>query len=245
MKLRRWCCERCAALGVSQGQMTARGHRMKAVQFSEYGGPDVLQIVEAEEPHAGPGQVRIAVRASGVNGLDWKVRAGLVRDFMPVTLPSGSGLDAAGVVDEVGDGVTDVVVGDTVFGSGSATLAQYAVLTDWTAKPAALSFEEAAGYPVPVETAVRILDQVGASSRGRPCWSAVRLAAWALLWCSSPGSVGSPLSAPPVRPIRNTFARWARLLRPTAPGWSTGSAPWRRTVLTLRSTWPVPGWYRN
>lgn len=134
---------------------------MKAVQFSEYGGPDVLQIVEAEEPHAGPGQVRIAVRASGVNGLDWKVRAGLVRDFMPVTLPSGSGLDAAGVVDEVGDGVTDVVVGDAVFGSGSATLAQYAVLTDWTAKPAALSFEEAAGYPVPVETAVRILDQVG------------------------------------------------------------------------------------
>ena len=134
---------------------------MKAVQFAAYGDPEVLQVAEVEEPHADPGQVRIAVRAAGVNALDWKARAGYLKDQMPLPLPAGIGVDAAGVVDEVGDGVTGVQVGDAVFGSGSQTYAEYAVLTSWAAKPEALTFEEAAGYPVPVETAIRILDQVG------------------------------------------------------------------------------------
>lgn len=134
---------------------------MKAVRFAEYGGPEVLQVVEVDEPHAGPGQVRIAVRAAGVNGIDWKIRSGYMSAHMPIPFPSGTGVDAAGVVDEVGDGVTGVAVGDAVFGSGSATYAEYAVLSTWAAKPAGLSFEEAAGYPIPVETARRIIDQVG------------------------------------------------------------------------------------
>lgn len=134
---------------------------MKAVQFAEYGGPEVLKLVEADEPHAGPGQVRIAVRAAGVNALDWKIRAGYMSEQMSIPLPAGTGLDAAGVVDEVGEGVSGVEVGDAVFGSGSATFADYAVLADWAVKPDGLSFEEAAGYPVPVETAIRILDQIG------------------------------------------------------------------------------------
>jgi len=121
----------------------------------------VLQLVEVEEPHAGAGQVRIAVRAAGVNGIDWKIRAGYMREQRPLPLPAGTGTDAAGVVDEVGDGVGGVAVGDAVFGSGSATFAEYAVLTSWAAKPVGLSFEEAAGYPIPVETAIRIVNQVG------------------------------------------------------------------------------------
>ncbi len=137
---------------------------MKAVQFAEYGGPEVLQVVEVAEPHAGAGQVRITVRAAGVNGLDWKIRAGYLREQMPLPLPAGTGLDAAGVVDEVGDGVTGVAVGDAIFGSGSATLAEYAVLTSWAAKPADLSFEEAAGYAIPAETALRIINQIGVQS---------------------------------------------------------------------------------
>ena len=137
---------------------------MRAVRFSEYGGPEVLQVVEVDVPHAGPGQIRIAVRAAGVNPIDWKIRQGLMAGTAEPELPAGTGLDAAGVVDEVGEGVTDVAVGAEVFGSGSATLAEYAVLTAWTAKPAALSFEEAAGYPVPVETACRVLDQLGVRS---------------------------------------------------------------------------------
>jgi NADPH:quinone reductase-like Zn-dependent oxidoreductase len=134
---------------------------MQAVQFAEYGGPEVLRLVEVGEPHAGEGQVRIAVRAAGVNGIDWKIRAGYMGGGTPLAEPVGTGMDAAGVVDEVGDGVRDVAVGDAVFGMGSATFAEYAVLSTWVMKPSGMSFEEAAGYPIPVETAMRILDQVG------------------------------------------------------------------------------------
>lgn len=134
---------------------------MRAVQFSEYGGPEVLGVAEVDEPHAGSGQVRIAVRAAGVNALDWKVRAGYMKDQMPLDLPVGVGLDASGVVDEVGEDVRGVAVGDAVFGAGSDAYAQYAVLDHWAAKPERMSFQEAAGYGVPVETAVRILRAVG------------------------------------------------------------------------------------
>ena len=134
---------------------------MKAVQFAQYGGPEVLAVVDVDEPHAEAGQVRIVVKAAGVNAIDGKIRAGYMQEMIPLTLPAGTGIDASGVVDEVGTGVTDVAVGDAVFGSGSATFAEHAVLTSWAAKPAELSFAEAAGYPVPVETAIRILDQVG------------------------------------------------------------------------------------
>ncbi len=135
---------------------------MKAVQFNKYGGPEVLHVVEVEEPHAGPSQVRIAVRAAGVNPSDWKDRAGDARDSTPVPLPSGVGFEASGIVDEVGPGVSNVSAGDAVFGYGANTVAQYAVLTHWAHKPAALSFEVAGGLPVIAETAWRCLEQVGA-----------------------------------------------------------------------------------
>ncbi|WP_433193854.1 NADP-dependent oxidoreductase [Nocardia sp. CA-107356] len=134
---------------------------MKRVTFAEFGGPDVLELVDAEEPHAGPGQVRIDVRAAGVNPVDWRVREGQVLGAHPIELPSGVGLDAAGVVDEVGEGVDGVEVGDHVFGEGSSTYAEFAVLSVWARMPEGLTFEEAAGYPSVVETALRIIDQVG------------------------------------------------------------------------------------
>ncbi|WP_435159444.1 NADP-dependent oxidoreductase [Amycolatopsis sacchari] len=134
---------------------------MKRVSFAEFGGPEVLRLVDAEEPHAGPGQVRIAVRAAGVNPVDWRIREG---QFGPVDLPAGVGLDAAGVVDEVGEGVDGIAVGDAVFGEGSSTYAEFAVLTAWARMPKGLTFEEAAGYPSVVETALRILREVGVES---------------------------------------------------------------------------------
>ncbi len=135
---------------------------MKAVQFSEYGGPEVLRVADVEEPHAGAGQVRIAVRGASVNPVDWKIRSGALQQFMPLELPSIPGSDVAGVVDEVGDGVTDVAVGDEVFGFavGGAT-AEHAVLEHYATKPAGLPWAEAAGLPVAVETAVRTLDLLG------------------------------------------------------------------------------------
>ncbi|WP_066726202.1 NADP-dependent oxidoreductase [Sphingomonas pituitosa] len=133
---------------------------MKAVRFNEYGGLDVLKIKDVEAPHAGPGQVRIAVRAAGVNPIDWKLRAGYVHDFMPLTFPAGVGSEAAGIVDEVGAGVTGVAVGDAVFGYGQNTVAEHAVLRAWAHVPDTMPMDVAGGMAVIAETATRILDQV-------------------------------------------------------------------------------------
>ncbi|MFF7941535.1 NADP-dependent oxidoreductase [Nocardia gamkensis] len=130
---------------------------MKAVRFAEYGGPEVLELAEVAEPHPGPRQIRIAVRAAGVNPHDWRVREGQFQRINPIQLPAGVGQDAAGVVDEVGLGVAGIAVGDFVFGRGSSTYAEFAVLSSWTRLPEQLSFAEAAGYPSVVETALRIL----------------------------------------------------------------------------------------
>ena len=137
---------------------------MKAVQYREYGGPEVVHVVEVSEPHAGPGQVRIAVRSAGVNPSDWKRRNGQYREFEAVTFPSGFGVEASGVVDEVGPGVSNVSVGDAVFGFREDTMAEYAVLTHWAHKPDDVSFEVAGGLPVIVDTATRALDEVGVKS---------------------------------------------------------------------------------
>jgi NADPH:quinone reductase-like Zn-dependent oxidoreductase len=138
---------------------------VKAVQFAEYGDPEVMQVQEVEEPHAGPGQVRIAVRAAGVNPMDWKIRGGMMAGGAALASPSIPGADAAGVVDEVGEGVEGAAEGDEVFGSAvGGAYAQYAVLTAFAQKPEGMSFEEAAGLPVPVETAVRTLDILGLDS---------------------------------------------------------------------------------
>ncbi|MEY9906033.1 NADPH:quinone reductase-like Zn-dependent oxidoreductase [Catenulispora sp. MAP12-49] len=134
---------------------------MKKMNFAEFGGPDVLHLIDTEEPHAGPGQVRIAVRAAGVNPVDWRIREGQKLSAHPLRLPSGVGLDASGVVDEIGEGVAGFAIGDRVFGEGVDTYAEFAVLTAWAHIPDGLSYEEAAGYPSVVETALRIIGQVG------------------------------------------------------------------------------------
>ncbi|MFC7894911.1 NADP-dependent oxidoreductase [Streptomyces sp. NPDC057381] len=134
---------------------------MRKVSSAEFGGPEVLELLDAEEPHAGPGQVRVAVRAAGVNPVDWRLREGQVLGAHPIELPAGVGLDAAGVVDEVGEGVDGVEPGDPVFGEGVDTYAEFAVLSAWARMPEGLTFEEAAGYPSVVETALRVIREVG------------------------------------------------------------------------------------
>jgi NADPH:quinone reductase-like Zn-dependent oxidoreductase len=137
---------------------------MKGAQFSRFGGPEVLEIVDFPDPHPGPGEVRIAVRAAGVNASDWKKRQGLMDQDLPQTL----GYEAAGIVDEIGEGVTDVAVGDHVFGfnGDGAAQAELAILTAWAPIPSELSFAEAAALPSAVETAARALDQLGAARGG-------------------------------------------------------------------------------
>src|SRR5271165_5300917 len=117
----------------------SRSERMiKAVRFSQFGGPEVLEIVDLPDPHPGPGQVRIAVRAAGVNPSDWKKRKGLMDDGLPQTM----GHEAAGVVDELGEGVADVAVGDRVFGFSAegAAQAELAVLSYYAPMPSSLDF---------------------------------------------------------------------------------------------------------
>jgi NADPH:quinone reductase-like Zn-dependent oxidoreductase len=132
---------------------------MKAVQFSQFGGPEVLELVDLPDPHPSAGQVRVAVRSVGVNPIDWKVRSG----DMGGELPQTTGREVAGVVDQLGEGVTGVEVGDEVFGfaAGGAGAAELALVQDYALIPPSLGFAAASALPVAVETAVRTLDLLG------------------------------------------------------------------------------------
>src|SRR6478752_6260539 len=110
---------------------------MKAVTFTEYGGPEVLHVADVDAPRPGPGQVRIAVRAAGVNPIDWKARSGVMREVMPLQFPVVDGREAAGVVD------------------------------DFARKPVGLSWEEAAALPVAVETSLRVFGLLGGVGEGQ------------------------------------------------------------------------------
>jgi NADPH:quinone reductase-like Zn-dependent oxidoreductase len=134
---------------------------MRALQYKAYGGPEVLEWAEAPEPHAGPGQLRIAVRAASVNPIDWKALTGMLSGGEPLGGTGYLGYDAAGVVDEVGEGVTGVSVGDEVFGRGQNTQAEYAVLAAWAAKAPSVDWAVAAAAGVAGETGergLRLLD---------------------------------------------------------------------------------------
>src|ERR1700749_3803502 len=115
---------------------------MRAVRFDDYGDIDVLEVRDVPRPEPGPGQVLVAVRAAGINPSEAKIRAGLVREIFPATFPSGDGSDLAGVVEEVGTGVSGVVVGDEVIGftNNRASHAEFVLVeaVNLTAKPAAV-----------------------------------------------------------------------------------------------------------
>jgi NADPH:quinone reductase-like Zn-dependent oxidoreductase len=134
---------------------------MRALQFTTYGGPEALEWAEAPTPHAGPGQVRIAVRAASVNPIDWKTLGGMMSGGKPLDGTGYLGFDAAGVVDEVGEGVTGVSVGDDVFGRGKNSQAEYAVLDAWAAKPSSIDWAVAAAAGTTGETEERVLRLLG------------------------------------------------------------------------------------
>ncbi len=89
---------------------------MRAVRFHEYGDPSVLRVEEVDEPVPGAGQVRVRVAGTSFNGVDGNVRAGSMQGPMPLVLPHVPGLDVAGTVDALGEGVTGLAVGDRVVG---------------------------------------------------------------------------------------------------------------------------------
>ncbi|WP_371572470.1 NADP-dependent oxidoreductase [Streptomyces sp. NBC_01314] len=130
-----------------------------AVQFSEYGSSEVLRVVDVPAPVPGPGQVRLAVRAAGVNPIDWKIMQG----FMSQNLPAGLGSDVAGVVDQVGEGVTEFSVGDEVLGTPLTPAYAQAAVADAAAlvsKPTTVSWQVAGVLTGSGGTAWTVLDRL-------------------------------------------------------------------------------------
>ena len=138
---------------------------MLAITYNEFGGPDVLHLTEVDQPHPGPGQVRVRVVAVGVNPSDYKIREGWLQAVFPTKFPAIPGGEMAGVVDEVGEGVTEVAVGEEVLGwSDTGAYAQYALATKVVRKPESLPWETAVAVPVAGETALRVLGLLGVTS---------------------------------------------------------------------------------
>ncbi|MER7283135.1 NADP-dependent oxidoreductase [Dactylosporangium sp. NPDC000244] len=138
---------------------------MRAVQFTSFGPPGVVHVAEVPQPHAGPGEVRVAVRASGLSTGETRIRSGALRDAVATRFPFRTGFDAAGVVDELGPGVTGTALGDEVFGwvapASRGANADHAVLVAWAPKPPSWSWAEAGAAAGPVETSTRVLDHLG------------------------------------------------------------------------------------
>jgi NADPH:quinone reductase len=130
----------------------------KAVRFDEYGGVDVLQVLDIEIPEPGRGEVQIAVKAAGINPSEGAIRSGAVKAIFPATFPSGQGSDLAGVVRAVGPGVDGILVNDEVLG-WSSERSSHAELVNvpaaqLIAKPPALGWAEAGGLYVVGVTAL-------------------------------------------------------------------------------------------
>jgi len=141
---------------------------MRAVRYHQYGGVETLVVEQVPKPGPGPGEIRIRVAAAGVNPIDWKLRSGAGREVLPVDLPAIPGREAVGVVDQMGEGVRGVSIGDRVFGLGGLTgaTAELAVLSAWARAPATWTDEEAAGAALASVTAMGGLKALG-PLRGR------------------------------------------------------------------------------
>ena len=144
---------------------------IRALALTEYGGPSAVEISSIATPTAGAGQVLVRVRAAGVNGLDWKLREGYVRDAYPLQLPTVLGIELAGVVEEVGPDVSGLRKGDRVMGPLGG-LGAYADLVAVNAAhlsviPDSLDFVAAAALPIASVAAGQSLNLAGPIRAGQ------------------------------------------------------------------------------
>ena len=142
---------------------------MRAIRVHEYGGPEKLVVETVERPEATGSRVLVRMKAAGVNPVDWKLRSGMIKDWMPLTFPWAPGIDGAGIVEAVGPDVKGLAPGDSVFGIFSGSYAEMALAAegDLSRKPRALSFEEAAAVPVGALTAWKGVIEDGAIQEGQ------------------------------------------------------------------------------
>src|ERR1700693_3230597 len=136
---------------------------MKAIVVHQYGGPEVLKFEEYPDPVAGPGEVLVRVAATSVNPIDYKRRAGLTKDFYPMTFPGLIGVDIAGTVEKSGPGVEGFSVGDQVFAMADNTYAELCVVKAAVlAKvPKGLDLIQAAALPLVTVTGNQLFSATG------------------------------------------------------------------------------------
>ena len=146
---------------------------MKAVRFHEYGDPDVLRYEDVEQPVPGAGEVRIRVAATSFNSVDGNIRGGFMRGPIPVVLPHTPGIDVAGTVDALGEGVDGLEIGDDVVGflpmAGNGAAAEYVIAPAEVLAPApeSVPLADAAALPVVGLTAYQALFDHGELTAGQ------------------------------------------------------------------------------
>lgn len=142
---------------------------MKAVVLHEYGAPDKLRFEEWDDPQVSAGQILIRVSAAGINPIDWKIRSGAMKTFMPLELPTILGYDYSGVVSSVGKGAEGYAEGDRVFGRAGKCYAEFLLgdLAGLAKLPKGLDPIEAAALPVVLNTGEQLIVQAGKVQSGR------------------------------------------------------------------------------
>ncbi len=138
---------------------------MRAIIIDQFGGRDVLKLADVPEPVPGPGEVLIAVKAAGVNPVDWKIRTGYLEGRLPHEFPIILGWDVAGVVAAVDSSVSSWNVGDEVYAYARKPIIQAGTYAEYIAvdaahiarKPTNFSFVEAASVPLAALTAYQSL----------------------------------------------------------------------------------------
>lgn len=136
---------------------------MKAIQFSQYGKANVLEIKDVKIPTINAGQILVQVKAFGINPIDWKLRSGAMKAFIPLPLPFILGSEVSGIVMKVPNDVKHIKVGDNVYGRTQHAYAEYVSMdADKTQIiPAFLNFAEAASLPSGSQVAYSALKTVG------------------------------------------------------------------------------------
>ncbi len=152
--------EHCVlAVPLPQTTLWLDSEAMKAIRIHEYGSSEELRYEEAPMPEPGPGDVRIRVHAAAVNPVDWKIREGYLAAALPYAMPLTLGWDVSGVVDELGEGVTDFAHGDEVYSrpdiARAGSYAEYIVVraSEVARKPGSLSHNQSAAVPLAALTA--------------------------------------------------------------------------------------------
>ncbi|HSM85293.1 MAG TPA: NADP-dependent oxidoreductase, partial [Candidatus Limnocylindrales bacterium] len=142
---------------------------MKSIRIHSYGDSGEMKVEDSVRPRPNDEEVLVRIRAAGVNPVDWKIRAGQMRQFIPKSFPFTLGQDLAGEITETGKNVTQFKAGDEVFGFGSGSYAEYAVArqNEIALKPRSVDFTTAAAIPTACLTAYQALVDVAEVAKGQ------------------------------------------------------------------------------